>query len=1044
MPTPRTGPQDISLSLFSSLVTETAPTDLPEGCSPDNQDVEFSPGSVKSRGCLHKLFAAGFGAGVCTNHMAPYLPLTGNPRNLFVDSLGVVHVEDVVKARGQTTVIGQVAAGSLAKSVTHEGKHYFAFHDGLHPLDIPRQFDGTFFDRVSQDGPGAPPTVAEFLPAAANLAGAGAGAALNIQSITPSDPKVVSYRVPIYQPGTGQQVGWQTYTQTIYLTITVVTTTPHGLAVGQTVAIAGAAAQFNTTGKQVSVVVDLVTFKLPYNNTNGAAGGAAGTATPQAPSLVRQTNQVTANASAPHGFVPGWKVTIAIGAGWDGTFIVQTVPSPTTFTYSQVGADALTSAAGTATPVGQITAGVHNLVMMYLTRQGFISKPSNPVTFTASGGKMIVVSQAAPGPPNVNARIFGLTGAGGNNYFVIPTVPQSGQQVVGTATVLGDNVSTTAILDFADNTLFNSEAIDIDGNNLFNQIVLAPCLTVHSFASRLFWAGEVNNIKEFLNMGFEGGSLDGVNPSGWDFSQNAGGTLVNSPADFGLAWKITGDGSANPRGQIQQNAFQNALLNAIVEPNTLYSFWVWALAQVPNQAGTLIADLFSPTQGVLASARIPVNTVSSVSGGFQKAQFSLATPAVIPSDALLRIYATGLTNGQWLVIDENMLVFATEPYNDNVYRVSYSTAAGASPESYDGVTGTLGPESDPSPIRDAGKLWDALCFVTANELHETRDNGSEPGDWDVKRRQGKVGGVSPHCMAQGPDWLAWVSQNDSELSLVIYVAGGDAQVISQEIQPNFSLINQDAMQTIWCVNDAGAKRIFIGAPINGALVPNAILPMDYRSLPTATAIAEFGPVHISFTGKQIASDRVRKWTVWNLAMNSGAILYRSLQSKKFCVGSGGPGFGNAYYFDPTYSTDDDYGAMLPYWTTSFFCDHEKEQMLQLGAHRKLYDQIAAFITGVGYLNITPLVDVLSNAVPFTSRAGGPLLNQIPLKQVLKRDIEIPGQVAGERVAFRIGVAPIPQGSPGYTNGTDVQFNLQHFSCRLQAHPVSPVSGAAGG
>jgi hypothetical protein len=47
------------------------------------------------------------------------------------------------------------------------------------------------------------------------------------------------------------------------------------------------------------------------------------------------------------------------------------------------------------------------------------------------------------------------------------------------------------------------------------------------------------------------------------------------------------------------------------------------------------------------------------------------------------------------------------------------------------------------------------------------------------------------------------------------------------------------------------------------------------------------------------------------------------------------------------------------------------------------------------------------------------------------------------VAFRIGVKPIPQGSPGYTNGTDVQFNMGHFSCRMQQHPVSPLAGRAG-
>jgi hypothetical protein len=255
--------------------------------------------------------------------------------------------------------------------------------------------------------------------------------------------------------------------------------------------------------------------------------------------------------------------------------------------------------------------------------------------------------------------------------------------------VLQDNVSTTAILDFADNTLFGAEAIDIDGNNLFNQIVLAPCLGVQSFASRLLWHGELNNLKDFLNMGFEGGSLDGVNPSGWDVV-TPGGALVNSPSDFGMAWKITGDGSANARGQLSQGAFQNALLNEIVEPTTRYTFWVWAQKQLDNQAGAIRADLYSPTAGVLASAQIPLANVSLV-GAFVKANFDVATPAVIPSDTVLRIYALNLANNQWVVLDENMLVFTDQPYNDNVFRCSYSLATGSSAESYDGVSGTMGP-----------------------------------------------------------------------------------------------------------------------------------------------------------------------------------------------------------------------------------------------------------------------------------------------------------------------------------------------------------------
>ena len=40
---------DVPLSLFSSLNTELSAETLPDGISPDNQDVVYLPGSVSTR-----------------------------------------------------------------------------------------------------------------------------------------------------------------------------------------------------------------------------------------------------------------------------------------------------------------------------------------------------------------------------------------------------------------------------------------------------------------------------------------------------------------------------------------------------------------------------------------------------------------------------------------------------------------------------------------------------------------------------------------------------------------------------------------------------------------------------------------------------------------------------------------------------------------------------------------------------------------------------------------------------------------------------------
>src|SRR6185437_9563978 len=158
------GPQtaEVPLSLFSGLNTELAPPDIPEGVSPDNQDVAFLPGSVFSRPGLHKLFASPFPGNVTVVYAKTYLQANGQPLNLFLTSDGKLWKEDVTNSAGSYSQIGTVTPGAWYISTTFGGKEYLAFSDGLHGTDVPLQFDGTFLDRVSQDGPGAAPSVADL------------------------------------------------------------------------------------------------------------------------------------------------------------------------------------------------------------------------------------------------------------------------------------------------------------------------------------------------------------------------------------------------------------------------------------------------------------------------------------------------------------------------------------------------------------------------------------------------------------------------------------------------------------------------------------------------------------------------------------------------------------------------------------------------------------------------------------------------------------------------------------------------------------------
>lgn len=988
------GTVDVPTALFLGLNTEISPGDLPEGCSPDCQDVAFLPGSVFSRPCLHKLYSS---VGTATfTYMKTFVQANGQPLTLALDSNGILYKEDVTNNFGILTQIGSVTPGSYCTSVTFGTKEYLAFHDGLHGTDIPRQFDGTNFDRVSQDGPAAPVTAAD-LSSTVNITSIVGAAALTIASISES--------------GT---------------IVTVITTTAHGLTGGDPVYLGVLAGSSYNGSYFVQSVPNSTTFTV-----NGLTGGitatTGGTVQPNLVTVTTATahglqvigDQVTIAGSASDNYNNGKTITTAVSqvSNAPASWTVSKITSATAFVMSvNVGVPGST-ASGTVSVGGLISPGVHQVVCMFLTRQGYITAPSQPASWTCGGGKQASITNIPIGPSNVIARILAFTGAGGGNYFWIPTNVPSG----AIATIINDNTTASVTVDFADNTLFAATAIDIQGNNLFAQVVLAPVLGVFSYASRLFWWGEVNKVQNFLNMGFEGGILSGAPtaPLGWSVI-TAGGLLVTNPVNFGDAWQITGDGTASAKGQIQQSAYQDVNKIPIIEPNTLYTFRAWAKASANLLAGNLIATLSSVSTAFTSTATISVTSITT-SGAILTANFDTITPATIPSDLVLNIFTKSTPNAATVTIDENEIAFTLQPYRENDFRVSYVN----NPEAYDGVTGDLGPASDPSPIRCAGIIRNSMYILTADRLHATQDNTQEPSFWNVPQIADQCGAFSSMCVDSGSDWLVWASDQ----GIMISEGAGPAK-LSQEIQPDWNSINVAVQQRIWLVNDQIAKRIYIGLPTGAHTAPNLIYPMDYRELDSQPDISQHGSVRVSYTGKMIASDLARKWTRWNLPMLRGAVISRSGNSQQFVFGAGngsapgsGTSFGNIYFLDSAKLADDDYGQMFPYYVSYGFVNHDAEQALQVGSHRKLYDYISFFITGVGTVTITLLGDSLTNAYPVSPT--------ITMSASQAFDIGFPINVDANRAFVKFVPAPL-------ANTTPVQFNLQKLVLDLKPHPISPV------
>src|ERR1700742_2806909 len=152
------GSFDAPIEIFGGLVTDMSPGDLPHGVSPDCQDVVFSDGNVLTRPGLQALFGP-LSGNPTINYIKTYEALNATPRTMVLDSNGNLYKETTPGTLA--TVATDLAPNSYANSTTIFGREYIAISDGKAGDDLPRQFDDTNFDRVSQIGPAGGPTVIE-------------------------------------------------------------------------------------------------------------------------------------------------------------------------------------------------------------------------------------------------------------------------------------------------------------------------------------------------------------------------------------------------------------------------------------------------------------------------------------------------------------------------------------------------------------------------------------------------------------------------------------------------------------------------------------------------------------------------------------------------------------------------------------------------------------------------------------------------------------------------------------------------------------------
>ena len=704
--------------------------------------------------------------------------------------------------------------------------------------------------------------------------------------------------------------------------VTITTQTAHGLSVNSEVAVnAGTATGVNGEWLVAAVpTTNTFTYLFPGTITNPAgtnviteySGSDSGTVTyvwPLANADPAQNYFTVQTAPSPTTFTMGISYTDGTWTGgiiifsWNGIFYVTATPSTTQFQYQQYGPDAATTGLGTVTPYGQAAPGLHQVRMSYLLASGDITAPSPAATFIANGGQYLQLTDALTGPSNVIARIFQFTGAGGAYFFYLAVPAQVNGLVVSTATQINDNTTTSALLDFSDNTLFAATAVSIPGNDLAQQVTLGPYSGSFTYASRLMAWGEHNKVQNFLNMGFDADGAGVYAPQGWTAAgvPASGQTVSLGSRPPGAQWQF----NTNQPQTLSQGAYQDSFGAPILLPLTQYKIRLWLQSSYVGGSGpNFSATIISGMTGFSATATV-LNAAMSTTGSFVEAVFTAATPATIPSDMILRLAASATGGVFSMTIDEVELIYVQQPYQDNQARISYADNFGG----FDSQTGILGSVDDTSPIRNFGTIRQSLYWVTGTGLHETQDNDqTEPSGWTVEQVADNCGAFSIASIGRnaqgigsaGKDWMIWSGPDGAQI-----FTGQTPFKISQEIQSVWDAIPAAAQYQCWVKNYENAKWCFFGVPTGNSM---RVLVLDYRNI-DGSAISQNPPIHISFTGKMIVSDLTRKWTSWTLPAYCGELMYRNtIAQPQIVFGCETPSGGaNAYLLNPAQFEDDDFG-----------------------------------------------------------------------------------------------------------------------------------------
>jgi hypothetical protein len=456
----------------------------------------------------------------------------------------------------------------------------------------------------------------------------------------------------------------------------------------------------------------------------------------------------------------------------------------------------------------------------------------------------------------------------------------------------------------------------------------------------------------------------------------------------------------------------------------------------------LVIDLYSPSfNKSFGKYNLPLSEVGESFGIFTGTLLTLALNTV-PGDLLLRLYASGIYNGQQITVDRIEVFPTAQPNNNTQIILSYSENF----EAFDRVTGVvLASQQNQQSVVTAFVLYGTLYIVKTASLIAVADNNTtEPGFWTTPRTVSQtIGAAGPYAVTTGVDQ----ADSGEEWSLLFGLQGlfmfngGQPVKLSEEIQSVINQINWQYGYTCWVKNDIANRRILVGVPLNptdkngnvptwlpegvitqtNPTTPNAVLELNYKQLNTATSVEDSVQIHRSFSGKLIASDIVRKWSIWTVKAPCAAFMQQANGTTPLFLGNSDLN-GKIFQLVDGLLEDDGSPFQQIYFTAGFVTT-ETGQALQIGVTRYCFEYMTVLISGSGALTITTYPNTLDT--PYVNV----LLPNINLPQSVDGDMEVPLNECGNRLFVSFS-----------TNAVGAGFTLSRVVMIARQDVFSPVRG----